>query len=373
MDRAAPSLDSLHALELRVLEGPQRGARAALPGAAPCVLAVEADGRGDGADIVLREPLSQAARVRVTADLPNAMLEVLAGEVQLGERSLKAGEQALWPMHVPLRAGQTIVAFGRACIDDWSAEAAVTAPRESAAAAAAPATPLVRRAEVWLASMGASILLACVGALWMAHVAAAPRAAAVVDEATFPAALHASEFAALQARRSADGRVTLQGRLATLAQRQRLDAWLAQQDQTATIDVRVDEAVAHDLTETFRVNGVSVKAAASAPGRFVAEAAEPNHARLAHAEGIVRRDVQGFETLTVRNSAAPTPPPAPPVPDDPGKRIASLVPGDTAYLVTADGARYFLGAMLPSGHRITQIAKASVTLELNGQQSTLNF
>ena len=59
--------------------------------------------------------------------------------------------------------------------------------------------------------------------------------------------------------------------------------------------------------------------------------------------------------------------------DDPGKRIASVVPGDPAYLVTADGARYFVGAMLPTGHRITRIDGQHVTLERGGEESTLNF
>jgi type III secretion protein D len=59
--------------------------------------------------------------------------------------------------------------------------------------------------------------------------------------------------------------------------------------------------------------------------------------------------------------------------DDPGKRIASLVPGDPAYLVTADGARYFVGAMLPTGHRVKEIASQRVTLERDGSQTTLNF
>jgi type III secretion protein D len=75
----------------------------------------------------------------------------------------------------------------------------------------------------------------------------------------------------------------------------------------------------------------------------------------------------------VRNTATPAPKPLPPVPADPGKRIASLVPGDTAYLVTADGARYFVGSMLPSGHRITAIGAQSVTLEHDGRESSLNF
>jgi len=69
----------------------------------------------------------------------------------------------------------------------------------------------------------------------------------------------------------------------------------------------------------------------------------------------------------------PLPLPMPPISDDPGKRIASLITSEPAYLVTADGSRYFVGALLPSGHRVARINPGSVTLELHGQQTTLNF
>jgi type III secretion protein D len=87
----------------------------------------------------------------------------------------------------------------------------------------------------------------------------------------------------------------------------------------------------------------------------------------------VRRDVRGLTKLSVRNTAEPLPKPMPPVSDDPGKRIASLVPGDPGYVVTADGSRYFVGAMLPTGHRIAEIGAESVTLEFDGKKTTLNF
>jgi len=75
----------------------------------------------------------------------------------------------------------------------------------------------------------------------------------------------------------------------------------------------------------------------------------------------------------VRNTVRPAPPPAPPVSDDPGKRIASLVAGASAYLVTVDGARYFVGAILPTGHRIVAIERTAVALERDGQRTSLNF
>jgi type III secretion protein D len=169
----------------------------------------------------------------------------------------------------------------------------------------------------------------------------------------------------------------LRGRLAQQIQRAKLDAWLATQPAAASapvaVEVTVDEALAREVTEVFRVNGVAVQAEVTGPGRIAAQASERDADRLARAEEVVRRDVRGLEQLAVRNTAKPLPPPPPPVIDDPNKRIASLVPGDPAYLVTADGARYFVGAMLPTGHRITRIEHASVTLERDGQFATLRF
>ncbi len=376
MDHSVPAHDLLQALELRVFEGPQAGARAALASGVGCVVSAESDGHGDGADIVLREEGVTPARVRVTADLTDALLEVIAGEVRLGDKVLTAGTQAPWAMHAPLRLGGSVIAFGRAGATEWSLGAsadslptapttAVTAPRKRA--------PLHRRAEVWLAGMGATVLLICVAALWTAHLSAAPLKSTQSAPPPLAAALHASEFSGLAVATRADGQVVLHGRIATIAQRERLDAWLAKHQVAPAIDVQVDEALARDVTETFRVNGVAVQARVLGTGIVAVEAAERDAGRLARAEEVVRRDVRGVTRLDMHNTAPPSPKPAAPVADDPGKRIASLVPGELAYLVTEDGSRYFVGAMLPTGYRITEIAARSVTLERDGQKTSLNF
>jgi len=375
MDRAALPVESMDALELRVLQGPQSGARAPLTAGMPCLLAAGPDG-GDGADIVLREPGVAPTRVRVSADAPHAILEVLQGEVQLGGETLQAGSQTLWPMHAPLHIGALVVAFGRACVDHWPSPSGQTDGTPAADPATSPPDnpPLRRRAEVWLAAMGAGVLVVCAAALWIAHAAAAaPAVAAAPDAAALSTALRGTEFATLQAVRGADGALTLRGRLATDSARQKLDAWLLALGVPARVDVVVDEAVAREVAEVFRVNGVAVKATVAAPGRIDAEAAERDAERLARAEEVVRRDVRGLEQLAVRNTAKPLPLPMPPISDDPGKRIASLITSEPAYLVTADGSRYFVGALLPSGHRVARINPGSVTLELHGQQTTLNF
>jgi type III secretion protein D len=365
------SSELTHELELRVLDGPQGGARAPLPPGMVRVVAAAPD--GDSADILLREDQAAPARVRVTAGVPQALLEVLDGEAQLGDQVLAAGAQAAWAMHTPLQIGRSRIAFGLAGDEHWPTGASPAPASDLRAEAPAPARKRKprRRAEFWLATVGAGIALASAGALVLAHVVTGPRDAPQAPP--LAAALRASEFTELETGRDAEGRVELRGRLATLAQRSRLDAWLASRQLNPVINVHVDEGVARDVTDVFRVNGVAVQARADGPGHIVAEAAERDTARLARASEVVRRDVRGLDKLAVVNKAQPAPPPPPPVVDDPGKRIASLVPGDPAYIVTADGARYFIGSMLPTGHRVKDIESQRVTLERDGSQTTLNF
>jgi type III secretion protein D len=368
MDRDPFFFDATLALELRVLAGPQAGARAGLPAGGPLVLA--AGGDGEGADIVLRGD-APGARVRITPG-PQALLEVINGSATLGDATISAGATVVWAMHVPLKLAGCTVAFGAADKAEWPDPAAATQPEEPAAQQPEPHAHGRRRAARWVVTLGLMVTLGCAGLLGFVHLMAKPRGD-VAPPPTLAAALQGSDFASLKVSRDPAGRSVLEGRLQTLSQRTQLDMWLAARGFTPTVEVLVDEAVARDVTNVFRLNGVAVQAKVKGPGHVVAQAAEPNAQRLARAEEVVRRDVRGLTRLEVTNRAEPPPPPPPPVVDDPGKRIASVVPGALAYLVTADGARYFVGAMLPSGHRITAIGSDRVTLERDGQTTTLNL
>jgi type III secretion protein D len=387
--RFEPVLDSAveAALELRILDGPQRGARATVATGVPFVVGALRDGDDAAAcDIVLSEPGAPDAadsqghvRARVTIDRRDALLEVLDGEVELGGCRHAAGGQVAWSVHAPLRIGAATIAFGRADIECWPAPTDIGSngtPAPARATGPARRAPLLRRPEVWLAATGAAVLLACTGSLLAAHrIAAAPPA----DPKPLAVALHDSGFRGVSATGGADGPIELHGRVATQAERSRLDAWLAQHQvqPPPRLDLDVDEQVLRDVIEVFRVNGIPVQARLAAPGRVEAEAAERDADRLARAEEVVQRDVRGLENLKVFNTVPAELAAPPPVVDDPNKRIASLVPapaeGGPGYIVTADGARYFVGALLPSGYRIAQIEPQRLQLERDGRQATLNF
>jgi type III secretion protein D len=222
------------------------------------------------------------------------------------------------------------------------------------------------------------VLLLSLAAVGVAHFRFGPgtaQAATVPDDpvARLRQSLRDSDFSMLDLTTRGNGQVVIRGRLASNDQHDQLTRWLLTAPLVPAVEVTVDEGLVREVTEVFRINGIAVSAQVTGPGRIAAEAAERDGAALARAEEAVRRDVRGLEALHVRNTVKPVTAPAPPVVDDPGKRIASLVAGASAHLVTVDGARYFVGAMLPSGHRIVAINKAAVALERDGQKTSLNF
>jgi type III secretion protein D len=58
---------------------------------------------------------------------------------------------------------------------------------------------------------------------------------------------------------------------------------------------------------------------------------------------------------------------------EPGKRIVALVSQGLPHLITADGARYFVGAVLPSGHRLVAVQPQALLLEREGRTSRIDF
>lgn len=72
--------------------------------------------------------------------------------------------------------------------------------------------------------------------------------------------------------------------------------------------------------------------------------------------------------------AEPTVPTLPAAGNEPGKRIVTLVSqGALPHLVTADGGRYFVGATLPSGHRLAAVLPQGLVLERDGRETRIDF
>jgi hypothetical protein len=108
----------------------------------------------------------------------------------------------------------------------------------------------------------------------------------------------------------------------------------------ARVDVTVDETVAREVAEVFRINGVAVKATAAGPGRVDAEATERDADRLARAEEVSAATCAGLDQLRRpqhRQAAAATD--AADLRRPRAHRLAGST-AEPAHIVTADGSRY---------------------------------
>jgi type III secretion protein D len=171
---------------------------------------------------------------------------------------------------------------------------------------------------------------------------------------------------------SRDGQLFVTGHLESQAERTRLEKALADRSP-ARLAVWVNEQVAANVAEVYRLNGIAAQVQATGAGVVRVQTAVSDVQQLEHVQTLARRDVPGLQQLVAVNEALPAAPPSTSTIHDPGKRVAAIVPGEPAYLVTADGTRYFEGAMLPSGHRIMAILPDKVQMEREGVASVLSF
>jgi type III secretion protein D len=367
-------MSELRELELRVLDGEQQGARCSIAPTSPTVIG------GDwSADVVLRGKGLAERCISVTPHAGGVRVSVLHGDAQLGERRLQAGDTADVPLYVPLRLGETAIALGQAGDEPWAALASSSAAPNTSAAPTPTrhdGAPLLTLAQRWsrrLVAGGGAVAAVSAAMLAFAYTAAPAEPSTAQLARRAEAALHAAGFPRLAVQAQPNGEIAVTGYLETNAQRTRIEQLLAAQALPTRLSVWVNEQVASAVVDVYRVNGVTARAEPTGPGAVRVSTQENDLARLEQIRAIARRDVPGLAVIDTHNAAPPAAPDHPPVVDDPGKRVASIVPGDPSYVVTADGTRYFEGALLPTGHRIAHIAEREVLLERAGTTTPLKF
>jgi type III secretion protein D len=354
--------------ELRVLGGPQQGAVLPLQPQRRYTVGSEW-----GADIVLREPApgATAGSARLELRAEGVLLEALTGHVSVDSQPLVAGESRLLGWASAWQVGEATLAAGPP--GAWAAASAA----EPAAEAPARTAPTPQQVQGWgrrLAAGGATVAAASLSMLALAWAIAPtePRPEALAQRAQ--ASLHAAGMHTVTVSLAPGmAEPVVQGYLDTHAQRTRAETLLAELGLRPRFAVWINESLAQAVQDVYRVHGISAQVQPLGPGQVRVTTALNDVTPLAAVEQTVRRDVQGLNRLDTQN-APPAGVPSP-IPDvhDPGKRVASIVAGSEPYVVTQDGTRYFIGALLPTGHRILAIADGRVELEREGQNTALVF
>jgi type III secretion protein D len=342
-----------------VLAGEQRGARIDVHSGQRYRI-----GGTPGTDVRLH---GSHACAEFTLEDDAVVWQALDGELLLAGVPLAAGQTRRVPLLTPALLGGTPVAVGPMASAGWAALFAEPTP---APAPKAPRVPL--RWPRRLAIAGGAVCAASLSMLALA-VVIAPEPPTPAQQAQRAEALLRSAGLTAVAVSAEDGRIVVDGYLATDAERTRAEQLLAQQGLQPVMRAWVNQTVVKAVHDVYRVNGVMAEVQGIGPGAVRVQTALADPTPLPGIESTVRRDVQGLSRLdTLNQPPAHVPSPVPAL-SDAGKRVAAVVAGAEPYVVTADGTRYFVGALLPTGHRILAIDGSRVQLEREGQSSALVF
>ncbi|MBX2836702.1 MAG: hypothetical protein KTR35_07600 [Gammaproteobacteria bacterium] len=182
-----------------------------------------------------------------------------------------------------------------------------------------------------------------------------------------------SPFQHLSVEGDADDR-HISGYLSTHESGIEFDRWLMENQITIPNRVHIEAEIVEKVEDVFRVNDVLASISSLGEGSVEALTSESSLEKLAKLETMVKADVPQLVSLVIQNS-----PPAQAAMDepqgtlDPGKRVAMVVSEEPAYLVTEDRSHYYVGSILPSGHRIESIENGQVSLQKGGETTLLKF
>lgn len=373
------------AQRLEIVGGPRAGA----------AITLEPDrvvrvGHAFGDDFVIRHPSVRGASALVSSEPEGIVLRVETGSVSLLGMPVEAGRSVRLPQWVPFAIGDAMLAVGPDDDEGWrvcrrlALQLSVEGFDLEPTRAARPEALTGPQSEAARIESGrwwrVPALLLAPGAVALAVLLTWPGAPGVSPPADPQSAQRLRELlveeglAQLKVVQTVQGQLLLQGQVERDADRVRL----AQRLRTEGIEVRLDlgtgEQLARQVGDVLRLNGVAAQVRHLGRGVVEASFDDPGATRRAQIETAVRRDVSGLTGLVVQTRpGADTAVRAPTVQAVAGKRVVNVVYGPRGYLVTADGARYFEGAFLPSGHRIVRIAADEVHLERDGKTTLLTI
>jgi len=365
-------MTNTQSFEMYILEGEQAGARAQIQPDTSIIVGGDPDG-----DIVLRDTQlkGQSFRLDVSADM--AQVEVLSGSIEIQGRQVAEGSRAELHPCIPLKIGQTTLAYGAAGDGQFqerqqSGDVPVQEQMQSGASWQQGVSPERKYGSMllWLALAGT--LLIGLG-IYKGINDSVAQSRIEMTETSVAWMLKNAGFSGLTVEKGEEGGFAIRGYLETTVQHERLEQILEDLNVFAQVHVLTGEHLAATVQDIYRVNGIKAEVLPEGSGIVQVKTAEADLEKLNKVALIAREDIAGLRDIVVHNNEPEKPAEPTLVKDDPGKRVAAVVPGDPAYVVTVDGARYFVGSMMPSGHKIFAILDQRIVLDKNGTMIALDF
>lgn len=365
---------------IKILSGRLAGASTPLRPGTPVYV-----GRGLRNDIVVRDPGMAKTRLRLQLDGRDGVadIDILEGEADLLGRRCDASSEIALPPFTPLRTGDVALAHGdEADAAGWARCAALMEHSPSAATASSAAEDRWAGARGWVEALarerwvrrwGGSLAAAALIGLGVVQIGLAYGFGPASTPARHLQTILAdADYSGLELRHgSRSNEFIVSGFLDSETQRTRLVDEVAALDADIVMEVSTGDSMVRAVEDIFRLNDVPAEVSYAGHRRIRVTNAVATPEQIESLRTIAESDVPGLRRIEIDYTEPAEPEEG--VPDDPSKRVATVVGGERGYVVTEDGARYFVGAMLPTGHRIVEIADGEVMVERDGVRTAYQF
>ncbi len=371
------------ALTLRVLNGRSQGAEHRLPPGRSLAI-----GHSFENDIVLRDRSTKGCALKLATCGKRPMLEIISGEAVVLGRDMGAGEKLVLEPYLPVQIGDLQFAIGGDDEERWSdaseaaSETMVVALSE---ADALPATDMGERLALrsqpartriagieWTAGklglIGAALLVIAGGAFF-GNTALSPEAD---DPTAIELALVDQGFRGLEVGRAADtGALAVTGLVPNESALLQLREWVAAQHPSLFVGVETLSQAAETATDLLSAQKIDARALPAGASGLIIEGPFLPKDKQGELTALVQKDLPHVRSVEFRPDPNRGGSDLAYFFNAPGYGAASFVAGDPGYLVTEDGTRWFVGASLPTGHKIVEIGEGQVTVEREGMRDTL--
>lgn len=335
-------------------------------------------GHGLGNDVVLRGAGTRDGAVEIRLGDDAAALRVLSGSVELLGRTLEAGDEAVLPPYLPFRFGEHLLAHGERASARWDDAAAV-----ATSACVTPVTPLpAPRLQDRVQTIGRSWFEKASQRIGLTHLAAGAAVAVLFASAAGPAssliqqqfdgadrlerAYHQAGYAALDVTDNPAGGLIVGGAVENEADIVRVRGIAAKSSEPVMIDITSSASLANAATDILSAQGIDARAVPAGLGGVAVEAPYLPADRQDELRKLLSNDLPALKRVSFRVDDSRGGNPLQSLFADSGSGLATVVE-DPGHIVTADGSRWFPGAILPTGHRLVSVEAGVVRFEKDGR------
>jgi type III secretion protein D len=334
-------------------------------------------------DIVLRG--QGTAGISLLLDLADdqARVRVTSGTISLLGRPIGVDEEAILPPYVPLQIGEFAVAIGGDVEERWQEAERIgqsiavphtedhDAEPERAGLSERIATRLYPVRDHFANRSGGMWFLALLGVMLLGFAAIAPVTEAIRGELYSPravkATLSATGFSGLKVTRdSASNTLIISGAVSSEGDALRLRKLMSDKFPGALVDITTPSSLAAAATDILRNNKVDADARPGRSGaiRIITEYLPQD--RQIELTTLLKRDLPALKNVEYQMDNRRGDRDLQYFFNTSGSGLATYVDGNPGYIVTQDQTRWFVGSVVPTGHKILAIGGGRIIFERQG-------